>query len=116
MKTRFLALTLLLLAISAPAISQEQGIDPALDKQLTATERQEYQNRMEQAENDAQRNQITQQYRKTVEQRTGSGGAASPAGQTNQHQHQTGAHGQGAPAASKPGPAGSKNKPQKSGH
>ncbi len=114
MKSNSLALAVLLLAVSVPAVSQEQGIDPALEKQLTATERQEYHNRMGQAENDAQRNQITQQYRQTVEARTGSGAAVGSAGQKNQHK--AGGHGQGNRDSSKPGPSGSKNKPQKSGH
>jgi hypothetical protein len=113
MKSRHLATALLALSISLPVLAQEQGIDPALEKQLTATERQEYRVRMGQAENDAQRNEITQQYRKTVENRTRSGGTDDAA---QQQKGKAGGPGHGNPGAGGSGPSGSKNKPQKSGH
>lgn len=110
--SRHLATTLLLLGISLPLLAQEQGIDTALDNQLTATERQEYRARMGQAENDAQRNEITQQYRKTVENRTRSGGADN----APQQKGKPGGAGYGHPGSGGSKPSGSKNKPQKSGH
>jgi hypothetical protein len=114
MRANSLALALFVITFSVSAVSQESGVDQALEKQLTATERQEYRHRLEQAENDAQRNQITQQYRKTVEQRGSSEAPSSAAGQKNQYK--AGGQGQGNADVTRPGPAGSKNKPQKSGH
>ena len=113
MKSSYLAAALMFLTVSLPVGALEEGVDPAIDKQLTATERQEYRARMDQAGDDAQRKQITEQYRKTVESRTKSAGANKNAQQKKQ---KAGGPGHGNPAASRPGPSGSKNKPQKSGH
>jgi hypothetical protein len=112
MKSSYLATAFLALGISLPVLAQGQGVDSALENQLSATERQEYRVRMGQAENDAQRNEITQQYRKTVESRTRSGGADNSPQQTGK----PGGAGHGNPGAGGSGPSGSKNKPQKSGH
>lgn len=102
------------LSCSFQAIAQEQEPTQAL-QQLTTQEQAEYSNKLRDAGSDAEREKITAQYQEMAQQRsrhqTGKGikyGQSSSGASTGQ--------GQGNPnMGGETGPAGSKNKPQKSG-
>lgn len=113
MRAIYLIPAFVLLTASFHAPAQQAGDDQAFEKQLTNQERAEYQRRLGQAGDEQERKEINAHYREMVEGRPQSLGAGK-SGQPNAGP--AGGQGHGNPAASRPGPAGSKNKPQKSGH
>jgi len=97
MRALYLIPAFMLLTASFQSPAQQAGGDQALEQQLTTQERAEYQRRLGQAGDEQERKEINAHYQEMVEGRRQSPGAGKP----------------GHPSA---GPAGSKNKPQKSGH
>jgi len=111
----FASVTTAFFAVSLGVFAQQQGAEQLPMGQLTEQEQMEYRQRLGAASNDAERKAVEAEYRKTAQQRTrlqdGHGDGQAPGG-ANRHEGQK----QGAPSkAGKAGPAGSQNKPQKSG-
>lgn len=112
MKYGYLGLAFLLLGASFQVAGQEQGANQELQKQLSAQEQHEYRERLSQADGEAQRKQITEEYQNRVKERSR---LESEGKQQYKKANQPGGPGHAHPPADRPGPSGAKNKPQKSG-
>jgi hypothetical protein len=115
-----------LTAFAMPVFAADSAQSEAFASQLSAQEQQEYRVRMDQADTDAQRQQISNEYRAMVHKRTKVEDSASPGGQQHGNPQQGKGHGKGLgdgpgseqvekPPELKSGPYGSKNTPQKHG-
>lgn len=113
MRVTYLIPALMLLTASFHSAAQQPGADQAFEQQLTTQERAEYQERLGRASGEQERKEINAQYRKMVEDRARSHGVVKPA---QSKTSPAAGPGHANPGASHSGPAGSKNKPQKSGH
>jgi hypothetical protein len=113
MRAVYLISAFLLLTASFHSAAQQAGGDKVLEQQLTVQERAEYQKRLGRAGGEQERKDINAQYRKLVEDRSHAPGAGITA---QPKAGPAGGPGHASPAANDSGPAGSKNKPQKSGH
>ena len=112
MNYRYLSLAFWLLSASFQVAGQEQGANQDLQKQLTAQEQHEYRERLSQANGDAERKQITEQYENRVKERSR---LDSEGKQQHMKANQPGGPGHDHPPVNRSGPSGAKNKPQKSG-
>lgn len=106
-------LSIFLLAVASFQVAgQEQSAHQDLQKQLTAQEQHEYRERLSQANDEAQRKQVTEQYENRVKERSR---LDSEGKQQHQKANQPGGPGHDHPPVNRSGPSGAKNKPQKSG-
>ena len=115
-----------LAALALPVYAADPAESVAFEGQLSAQERQEYRARMDKADTDAQRQQISNEYQTMVRERARVEGGSPPGGQQHGNPQQGKGHGKGLgdgpgsehvekPPEFKSGPYGSKNTPQKQG-
>ena len=115
-----------LTAFALPVFAADPAESEAFETQLSAQERQEYRVRMDQADTDAQRQQISNEYQTMARERARVEGGSPPGGQQHGNPQQGKGHGKGLgdgpgskqvekPPEFKSGPYGSKNTPQKQG-
>ena len=115
-----------LAALALPVYAADPAGDEAFEGQFSAQERQESRVRMDKADTDAQRQQISNEYQTMVRERARVEGGTPPGGQQHGNPQQGKGHGQGLgdgpgskqvekPPEFKSGPYGSKNTPQKQG-
>jgi hypothetical protein len=110
MKLKYTVSMLVLLFTALPATAQEQAVEQGFQQQLTARERVEFQNKLQQASGEQERNRITAQYQKMAEDRAREAGAGKKA----ETMTNAGAgRGNTEPSVSRPGPSGAREKSQK---